>query len=244
MKLSGRIKFFFGIIIVFAIVALLTFILNITMSTSHSVQAELSAQARSIGTDYAGLVVKQNVEEGQKITKDQVLFEIDSQQLKQALAAGLVKEKDLPFTLTSDTQDIQLRATSDGVMSTISYREGSFVPAGGVVASAYVVDSLFVVAHFKLSPPDYARIEQDTPIEVLFPDNTKKQASITSVNLESSSDKQNVDTVIKAKISDVDMSDFRFSVGTPVNATLHLKQNPWYENTVNFVQGLFTPQKG
>lgn len=244
MKFSGRVKFFFGIIIVFAIVGVLTLVLYMNMSTSHSVQAKLDAQARSIGTDYSGLVVKQNVEEGQQVEKGQVMFEIDSAQLKQSLANGTVDAKTLPFSLDPTNNDIELRASNTGVIDTISFREGAYVPAGGVVASMYVLDSLFVTAHFQLSPPDYARIEKDTPIEVLFPDNTKKEAKITTINLESSKDNQSVDTVVKANISDADMSDFRFSVGTPVNATLHLHQDPWYQNTLKFIQDLFTPKKG
>lgn len=244
MKLSGKIRFFFGILFVVILVGALTLILNITMSTSSSKSAELDAQARSIGTDYPGLVVKQNVEEGQKVTENEVMFEIESQQLKTALASGAIKETDLPFTLNPTTKNIELRSTTAGVIDKISFREGSYAPAGGVVATEYVIDSLFVTAHFKLSPPDYARIEEDTPIDLLFPDNTKKEARVTSVTLESGTDKNSVDTVVKAKIVDADMSDFRFSVGTPVNATLHLKSNAWYQNALTFVQDLFTPKKG
>ena len=107
----------------------------------------------------------------------------------------------------------------------------------------FVIDSLYVRAHFQLSPPDYARIEKDKQLSLLFPDNTSKNAEITSINLESSEDQENVDTVIIAKIVDADMADFRFSVGTPVHATLYLKHDAWYQNLLNFITGLFVPKE-
>jgi len=241
MRFSGKFRFFVGIIVVFLIVGVLTLFLNVSMSTSSSSKAELDGQARSVGTDYSGLVVKQNVEEGQSVKEGDVLFEIDSQQLKQSLANGTAKAESLTVTLNPENNNVQLRANNSGVMDQINYREGSYVPANAVVATMYVVDSLFVRAHFQLSPNDYARIKKNIPLEVLFPDNTKKDAIITTVNLESSEDKKSVDTVITAKLDDVDMSDFRFAVGTPVEATLHLEQNAWYQNIFTFIQRLFTP---
>ena len=242
MKVTGKLRFFIGILVVILLVGGLTVYLNYAMSISHSVKATLDAQARAIGTDYSGLVVKQHVEEGQEVAKDDVLFEIDSLELKQGLSSGTISATGLP--LNPDTQNLQLRANNSGVVDEIFFREGAYIASGAVIASVFVVDSLFVKAHFQLSPPDYARIEKDKPIELLFPDNTTKKAEITSINLESSEDEENVDTVITAKILDADMSDFRFSVGTPVDATLYLKQDAWYQNILNFFKGLFTPREG
>jgi len=242
MKASGKLRLMIGILVVVLLVGGLTLYLNYAMSLSHSVKATLDAQARSVGTDYSGLVVKQNVEQGQEVSKDDVLFEIDSQELKQRLSNGSLSSAGL--ALDPATQNLQLRATNSGVVDDIFFREGAYVAGGAVVATVYVIDSLFVKAHFQLSPPDYARIEKDKKIELLFPDNTRKEAEITTINLESSEDKENVDTVITAKILDTDMSDFRFSVGTPVDATLHLKQDAWYQNIINFFRDLFTPKEG
>ncbi|MDB5162725.1 MAG: Biotin/lipoyl attachment protein [Candidatus Saccharibacteria bacterium] len=244
MKLSGKIKFFFGIIFVVLLVGVLTVFLNISMSTSDSVEATLDAQSRTIGTDYPGLVVKQNVEEGQKIAENEVLFEIESQQLNTDLASGALKEESLPFKLNPETKNIEIRSTNAGVIDEIFFREGSYIPASGVITTVYVLDSLFVTAHFQLAPPDYARIEDDSSLELLFPDNTKKEATITSVTLESSKDEEKVDTVVKAKITDANMSDFRFSVGTPVDAKLHLRQDSWFQNLIKVIQDTFTPKRG
>lgn len=243
MKASGKLRFLFGILFVVLLVVILTVILNVSMSTSNSVKATLEAQARAVGTDYPGLVVKQNIEEGDAVEEGEILFEIDSQVLKQSLSNGTVEASSLNVTLNPENNNIQLRAISSGVVDEILFREGAYIPGSAVVATVFVVDSLFVKAHFQLSPPDYARINEDKPIELVFPDNTKKKAEITSVSLERSEDDESVDTVIVAKISDTDMEDFRFSVGTPVNATLYLQQNEWYQNVYQFIQQLFTPRE-
>lgn len=239
MNFTSRLKFIFGILIVVAIVGALTLYLNATMSRAESSKAELAADTTSIGTDYPGLVVTQNVEEGDRVRKDQVLFEIQSPQLKQATSTGGVSEESLPFPLNPTTKNIQLKASDDGVIENIAYKAGSYAPAGGIVATVNTVGSLHVVANFRLSPPDYARISKDSKVDLRLPDNTTLKATIFAITLERNDD--NVDTVVKARIKDADINDFRFSIGTPVEATLSLQQETWYDNLVSSVQQLFMP---
>jgi hypothetical protein len=239
MTFGSRFRFIFGIIFVIAIVAALAFYLTGIMSVAKSSKAELDAASISIGTDYPGLVVKQNVEEGDKVTKGQILFEIQSAPLNEALTGGTIQASSLPFTVDPKTNYIQLKASDDGVVDKISYRAGSYVPVGGIVATVYTVNSLYVTANFRLSPPDYARIDKTSKIDLRMPDNTTKQATIFSISLVRNGD--NVDTVVKAHLKNADISDFRFSVGTPVEATLQLGQTPWYQGLITYVEQLFKP---
>ncbi|HWT40471.1 MAG TPA: HlyD family efflux transporter periplasmic adaptor subunit [Dongiaceae bacterium] len=242
MKFTTRLKFFIGVIVVLVIVGLLVSYLVYSMSVAHSSKAVLAADASTIGTDYAGLIVKQNVEEGDKVQKGQTLFEIKSAQLESDLANRVVLPSSLPFSLNPDNDDILLKASDDGVVQKINYRQGSFVPIGGIVATVNTVGSLYVVANFKLSPPDYARISKDSKLEVTFPDNTKMQATVFSITLAANGD--HVDTVVKARLKNADISDFRFSVDTPVQATLQLSTAPWYQILLNGVRQLFQPSAG
>lgn len=239
MKFSSRIKFIFGIVIVVVLVGALSLYLNGIMSVAQSSKAELAADSTSIGTDYPGLVVKQNIEEGDKVAKGQVLFEIQSAQLNEALTSKSVLAGSLPFSVDPTTNYIQLKATDDGVVEKISYRVGSYAPAGGIVATVDTVGSLYVLANFRLSPPDYARIDKDSKIDLRLPDNSTQKATIFSIALVRNGD--SVDTVVKARIKDADISDFRFSVGTPVEATLQLGQNTWYQALFTYVEQLFKP---
>lgn len=239
MKFSGRIRFLIGIIVVILLVLALSIHLNNIMSAAQSSKAELAADSVSIGTDYPGLVVKQNVELGDTVKSGQVLFEIQSALLVEALNKRQVTTRSLPFGVDPKTQNIQLKAPDDGIVEEIKYRAGSFAPAGGIIATVNTVGSLHVVAHFSLSPPDYARIDKSRPIEVRLPNNTSREADIFSVALVANGD--GVDTVVKARLRDADMTDFQFSVGTPVEATLRLNQTSWYQGLLNYIQELFKP---
>ncbi|HEY8992430.1 MAG TPA: HlyD family efflux transporter periplasmic adaptor subunit [Candidatus Microsaccharimonas sp.] len=239
MKFTSRLKFIIGILFVIAIVGALAIYLNGIMSVSQSSKAELAADSTTIGTDYPGLVVKQNVEEGDKVTKGEVLFEIQSAQLNDALTTKNVSVSSLPFSVDPVTNYIQLKANDDGVIEKISYRAGSYAPAGGIVATVNTVGSLYVIAHFHLSPPDYARVSKTNKIDLRLPDNSTQQATIFSIALVSNG--SNVDTVVKARIKDADISDFRFSVGTPVQATLQLSQDGWFQGLFTVIEQLFKP---
>ena len=239
MKFTSRIRFVFGILVVVVIVGALSMYLNGIMSVSQSSKAQLAADSTTVGTDYAGLIVKQNVEEGDKVTKGQILFEIQSTLLNDALTKGNLTTASLSFSVDPTTNYIQLKATDDGVIEKIDYRAGSYVPAGGIVASVDTVGSLYVIAHFHLSPPDYARINKANKVSIRLPDNSMQTATIFSIALVSNGD--NVDTVVKARIKNADISDFRFSVGTPVEATLQLNQDNVLQGLLMSIQQLFKP---
>lgn len=239
MKFTGRIKFFFGILFVLILVAVLVLYLNDSMSKSHSSKAHLAADASSLGTDYAGLVVKQNTEEGDKVVKDETLFEIKSAQLSESISNKSVTSDSLPFAIDPTSGNILIKASDDGVTEKINYRTGSYIPAGGIAATVNTVGSLHVVAYFKLSPPDYARISKDSKLSLTLPDNTTMQATVFDIALVSNGNR--VDTVVKARIKDADISDFRFSVGTPVQATLQLSTSSWYQTVYDRILQLFQP---
>ncbi len=239
MKFTSRLRFLFGILFVIAVVGALAVYLNGIMSVSQSSKAELAADSTSIGTDYPGLVVKQNVEEGDKVTKGQVLFEIQSAQLNDALTTRNVAVSSLPFSVDPVTNYIQLKASDNGVVEKIDYHAGSYAPAGGIVATVNTVGSLYVIAHFHLSPPDYARIAKTSKIDLRLPDNSTQQATVFSIALQNNGN--STDTVVKARIKNADISDFRFSVGTPVQATLQLSQDNWFQGLFTVIEQLFKP---
>lgn len=239
MSFVERLRFLSGIMVVFLVVGALVVYLNYSMSTADSIKAELAADTSTIGTDYAGLVVKQNVNLGDRVTKDQPLFEIDSPLLKRALADKEVTVASLPFAIDPDTTNIIVKASSAGVINTINYPLGSYAPMAGIVATVNTASSLYTVSHFRLSPPDYARINRKGVVAVIFPDNSRMDASIFDVSFARNGDA--VDTVVRARFKDADMNDSRFSVGTPVQVRLSLGQDTFYRRLVTFLELLFEP---
>jgi hypothetical protein len=239
MKASGRARLVSGILVVVVIVGLLTVYLTHIMSQSQSFKATLAANAVSLGTDYGGLIVKQNVQEGDKVSKGQVLFEIQSADLNAALTSKSITVASLPFSVDPTNNYIELTASDAGVIQKIFYQSGSYVPAGSIVANIDTVGSLYVSASFHLSPPDYARINKKSLLNLTLPDNTTANATVYSINLVP--DNNLVDTVVKARLQNADISDFRFAVGTPVNATLKLSNANWYQALINDAENLFKP---
>lgn len=238
----SRIKFIAGIVIVIALVLGLTVYLNNSMSTASSEEAELAADASSIGTNFAGLISDQLVEEGDAVEMDQELFRINSADLKQALADESVERESLPFDL-DDEDNIVLRATDDGVIDEIRFREGSFAPAGGIIGTINTAGSLHAVAEYRLSPPDYARINRGGTMEITLPDNSKVEAAIFDIALVNNEDTNRVDTVVKARIPNADVTDFRISVGTPVDTKIELTRDAWYDGFFRFIEQLFRPAR-
>jgi hypothetical protein len=241
MRLLVRLRFVAGIIFVFMLVGVLVLYLNSIMSVVHSKKANLNADASTIGSDYSGHIVNQTVEEGDKVKKGQELFQIKSPMLDDLLSSKTLQPASLPFAMTKEG-DILIRANDDGIVQRIMYRNGSFVPAGSILANVNNISSLYVEAHYQLAPPDYARIKKDSRLIVTFPDNSRVTASVYNIALVS--DGNAVDTVIKGRLSNANMNDFRFSDGTPVQTSLQLSERTWYQNTYDFLHDLFTPGEG
>jgi len=240
MSITGRLRLIFGIIFVILLVIGLTTYLNYTMSLAQSIKGEIASNGISVGSDYAGLVVQQKVQVGEKVKKGQTMFEIQSTQLNQDLTSGHVSAKSLSFKVDPTTNYAVLVAPNDGIVRTIYYQSGAYVPTGSVLATVDTAQSLYVEATFHLSPPDFARIDKNSQLDLKFPDNSTRRATIYSVTL--TPDKTGaVDTVVKARIQGIDLNNFQFAVGTPINATLHLKQAHWYQALTNYIKELFQP---
>lgn len=240
MSFKNRLKFLFGLIVVLLLVGALVLYLNNTLSTVKTTKAAINADTSTVGTDYPGLVIKQNVEEGDKVTKGETLFEIQSAQLTNNLNSGLVSASSLPFSLSPHNHNILIKATDDGVVQKVNYRAGSYAPLGSILATIDTVGSLYVEAHYNLTPPDYARIKKGSTLLVTFPDNSHETATVYNISLVGNANA--VDTVIKARLQHASLGDFRFAVGTPVEASLKLSQTTWYQGVKDFVRNLFKPK--
>ena len=239
MKLFTRIRFILGILGVLVIVALLVLYLNNALSTVHANRATLESDAQTIGTDYSGLVVKQNVTDGDTISKGQILFEITSPQLTANIANGSVKKASLPFSIDPTSDNIQIKAADNGVVQKVNYLTGSFAPSGGILATINTVGTSYISGHFHLSPRDYARVKKGNAMDVTFPDNKHVTAVVQSIALAKDGDR--VDTIVKARLNGKSISDFQFPVGTPVEASLKLTDRTWYQNMTDVVHNLFKP---
>lgn len=238
MSLWGRLKFFCGTVVVFVIVGLLVLYLNDAMSTVRAQRAELGADTTTVGVDYPGLVTQQRVTEGDKVTKGQTLFVVTSSQLMADIANHTVSPATLPFDVDK-AGNIQVKANGDGYVQKIQYLQGAYVPGGAVIATLDTTTTLYISGHFHLSPPDYARLKKGNTMDVTFPDNSKVRAAVYSIAL--AQDGDTVDTIVKARLPHGTAGNFRFPIGTPVEASLKLTQRTWWQGLTHFLTKLFKP---
>lgn len=238
MNKTSKFKFALGIIMVFALVGGLLVYLQYSMSRASSQTAKIDANSYSVGVDYSGIIEKQYIEEGQTVKAGDSLFEIRSSALADAIANKKIEVTTLVFDVTKDG-NILLKATNPGIVSTINYREGTYVPANSELANISLTDSLFVTATYRLSPPDYARIKKGSLVTVTLPDNKKLTARVFDISLVSKDN--DVETIIKAKFSQTDIDAFTFSVGTPVLTVLHFEDGSWLQSLIDKTRALLQP---
>lgn len=228
-----------GIIVTITLAIFLTLYLNNSMSMARSYRAELQADTLQVGVDYPGQVIKQHVREGDSVKAGDPMFEIRSPLFTDAVTEGGLNTEGLNFKVSKETGDIVLTAGAAGVIRSVAIQEGSYASSGSTIATIDIMDSVYAVSYYSLSPPDYARIEKGATTEITLPDNTKVLAKVFAINLERDND--DVDTVITARLDSADLQDFRFAVGTPVTSVLHFNNKPWYQTLKDLTRSLFQP---
>jgi multidrug resistance efflux pump len=93
MTWTNRFKLLGGMMVVIAIVAASTLILNRRESQVASTSASISAVSYSVGSDYAGTVTKQSVKEGDRVKKGDRLLTIRSTSLMTYISTSPLRIK-------------------------------------------------------------------------------------------------------------------------------------------------------
>ncbi|HCH34626.1 MAG: Biotin/lipoyl attachment domain-containing protein [Candidatus Saccharibacteria bacterium GW2011_GWC2_48_9] len=238
MKFTTRLKFIFGILVTIAACASLFVYLDYSMSRVSSVEAQLDSDYFAVGIDYSGIVEEQLVEEGDYIKKNDPLFEIRSSTLTEAIKNDEVAKSSLLYRVTDDGT-VLISAAAAGRVQTINYRQGAFVPANSEIAIVNSENALYVRATYKLSSPDYARISNKSKLSITLPDNKKIEGSVYDISLDTS-DKE-VLTTVRASIDQEAVNRVAFSVGTPVESTLFLDTDTWYNRISSAITSLLEP---
>ena len=238
MTWFNRFRLFFGIIFVVALVGALLVYLDYSLAHVTSSSAQIMSNSYTVGTDYSGIVTKQYVQEGQHVLTGQPLFEIQSSVLAADLANGTVNKDAVSYTINGNN-DIVLKATENGTVSSIMYLQGAFVPASKEVATITVDGSLYVQAKYLLAPPDYARLKNGNILTVTLPNDQKVQATVFDISVQSNNN--NVETIVKAHISGLTSSS-SFTAGTPVSAQLKLDGKTLYDSLSEEVNKIIKPK--
>ena len=237
MNWGNRFRLAIGLIIVFLVLLASSSYLTYHMTRIDSRFAELHNDTYGVGSDYSGIVVKQYVREGDRVKTGQPVFTIKSNLIKSDIANGPAKEQDGAYGINADNQII-LKATNNGTVEKVNYLEGAFVPANQQIATIASDNSLYIIAKYKLSPPDYARIKVSDKVVVTLPNNEKYQAIIFEISVETVDNITK--TIVKARL-DKNVST-KFGSGTPVSVRLKLDGKSFYDQLSEKINELLQPR--
>lgn len=238
MKLTNRLKFLAGIIVVITICAGLFIYLDYSMSRVSSLKALINSDYYTVGVDYSGVIENQYIDEGAYIKSGDPLFEIRSTTLTNAIKNNEIAKSSLLYSV-SPNGNIIVSAAANGRVQTINYRKGAFVPANSEIATVNSENTLYVSATYKLSSPDYARISNKSKLVITLPDNKQVEGNIYDITLDTIDNE--VMTIVKARIDQNRINRVAFSVGTPVDSVLFLDTDTWYNRISTIFIELFKP---
>lgn len=235
---KARLKFTLGLMTAVLLGLVLFIYMEHSMSRVVSTDARLQSATFTVGVGYSGIIERQFIEEGDQIKAGDVLFELRSPTLSEALRSNEISQSSLLYEMTDDSK-IKLSAAANGTVQKINYREGAFVPANSEIAVINAENALYVNAVFKLSPPDYAKVRNGNTMTVRLPDNTRINGPIYGITLEpASSQDRRIYTTVKMRVDQADINPL-FTVGTPVEATLYLDTETWYNRITNILRSIF-----
>jgi multidrug resistance efflux pump len=224
MTWASRIKLFTGVVIVIALVAVFFVIFTQRNSQVISTSAQISAEEYQIGSDYAGNVTKQYVTVGDTVKAGDPLFQIKSLSVLQDVSSQLLSYKSASYTVSTDGT-MTFLATVPGRISKIDTKQGGFVSAGADLATIDRSDSLFVLGEYTLSPRDYERIRSGATVDVRLPNQTVIEGTVKQITVQTTAGSATTSIQIASKYLVQGSASGLVNSGTPVTATLHLRQD-------------------
>ena len=238
MNWRNRVKMSFGILIVLILLAILTIKLTNSLDNINSQSAKLQSDSYSIGSNYSGLMLKQYVQVGQYVTLGQPLFDIKSDLTNLTNNNFTIGSSNIAYSI-SPSGDIILKATGNGTISQVNYIEGSFVPAGQIVANITKANSLYVQAEYILSPPDYARLKIGDVTLVTLPSDVVIKTYVYNTSIVNNNNQ--VVTIVKSDSINLKNNPI-FVSGTPVSAQLQLSGKTLYNIFIEKLTQLINPK--
>lgn len=222
MTWGNRFKLFVGLLLVLLVVAAGTLVFNQRQTQVTSTSAEIGAQHFDVGTDYGGIVTDAFVKVGDRVSEGQRMFEVHSLQLERDISQGAISPAEA--SVGADGA-LVVRASTSGVVSKIDLGEGSFASTGSVLATIDADGSLYAQAEFVLTPRDFGRIESGASVALQLPDGREISGTVADITVQTVEGDAHVTARVDAKSLTSATSDPLVKPGTPLVATLHLRND-------------------
>ncbi|WP_158277102.1 HlyD family efflux transporter periplasmic adaptor subunit [Serinibacter arcticus] len=222
MSIRTTIKLLTGLVLVLAVTAGSTYLLGNRLAQSTSDSASIQIGSLEIGTDYPGTVEETFVTDGEQVSAGQELFTVSSLALQRDLREGTVATDSGGYTVDEDGT-MTFLAPGDGVVSGLTARAGSFVPAGSVLTAIAQPETLYVLAQFDLTPREYARVEVGAAVGLSLPNAERLSGVVRSVSVTTNEGRAQAVVVIESDALAGSSPDGLFQPGTPVEASMSLR---------------------
>jgi hypothetical protein len=226
MNFKARLKLFFGIVFILLLCGSLALYLNYSESRVGSNGASLKLNSIAVGTEYSGIIVKENVSLDETVRAGEPLFELRSDILSAQLASGQVKASSLNYKIDPANGAIIFTAANSGIITALNYTQGSFVSAGATIATISDTSSALLTANFYLSSPEYNQLSPATPTIVHFPGGKKITAPISGIT--QFSQNGHTITTVSVVLHNLDGNQAIYASSEPLTVDLQLNTNPLY----------------
>ncbi|HAM27067.1 MAG TPA: biotin attachment protein [Microbacteriaceae bacterium] len=224
MTWGNRFRLLGGLIVVLAIVAGATLVLNQRENQVASGSASINAISYAVGSDYAGSVVSESVKEGDKVKKGDPLMTIQSASLLRDMNSQKTVPESAAYTVSKDGT-LTLTATEPGIVSDIKAQAGGLVGAGQPLATIDRTGPFFVFAKFRVDSYDFARVTKGARVEIVLPNHQRVMGTVSDVKVQTVGGKADAAIKVMSKDLIAGSHDGLVEPGTPVTAIMHLRDD-------------------
>jgi multidrug resistance efflux pump len=235
MTWANRARMLFGMLVIIVTVAALTIVFSQRKGETTSTSAAIEAQSYPVGTDYAGSVVDQFVEQGDVVAAGDPIATIQSNTLKQDLGDGATIASSEVYDVHDDGT-LTLKSTVAGTVDKLLVLQGGYAAAGSTVAEISASDPLFVSAEFVLDPKDFARVYQGAPVRLELPNSESIAGTVESFEVETVDGQAQAVVRVSSKKLVFGKSGGLIAPGTPIVAEMKLRNDDLLARGVDSVR--------
>lgn len=211
---------------------------------THALSAEkavIESDVSIVGTPFAGSISEILVSSGEEVAEGQDLLRLQSPTLQQARETARFNDEGVGYRIEGD-DEIVFQATASGVVGSLPFGTGSFVPANTEITQIQLQDSMRVRAVLPMSAEDYSRLSDGgSTVAVTLPDGRSVDVEIYEVSFEESD--SGVNAIVFARGDALTQGGVVLD-GAPVRASLSLESDGVGAWAASALEDLVTPRGG
>ena len=194
-------------------------------------EASISATTYDVGVEYSGVLATQNVQKGQIVTKGQILGTIKSGTLMERLREAKLQPQDLPYPI-NENSEIQLKAANAGIVKSVNFAAGSFVPANQAIYNIIDTNQYYVTSKFTLGTQQLKDLTPQKNVDLKLQSGLSLPTRIRDVQIKPADGGKQTVTIESVPVSQLNQDSFK--LGEPVSTTLVLREQDYWTHISNW----------